>query len=254
MRRQALQLVVGLLLGLLGAALVFAYVRSVRTDSADQGRTVTTLVAGEDIAAGTPGGSLEPMVQATEIPARYAPEGAVADLRQVEGLFATEAIRPGETLLASMFSAAGATRGGQLAIPEGTEAIAVTTSVAGGLAYYLAPGDHVSVYATFRDTGRKVTRKILADVPVLATQAGGDAGENLAGAATSELVIVLALTPEEAGRLVFGREVGSIWMTLVPQGQGSPMVPPVTQGAIRVHIACTGDQTSAGCEITGKGA
>lgn len=256
MRRQAMLMTVGLLLGLLGAALVFAYVRSAGRGAADEGPMITTLVAQEAIAAGTPAMTIQEIVDPAEIPLRYAPEGAVADVAALEGLFATERIDPGETLLSSMFSTAGTTEAGRLAIPKGKEAIAVTTSLPGGLAQYLAPGDRVSVYATFRDTDRKITRKILTNVPILATEpAGGSATRQLSGSNPSELVLVLAATPDEAARLVFGKEVGSIWMTLVPQGQESPMVKPVTEGSIgklKFRIRCTGDADSADCLVSGE--
>jgi pilus assembly protein CpaB len=243
-------MIVGLLLGLLGAALVFMYVRNLGSGTATEGQTVATYVADEAIIAGTPGASIAELVRTTEVPERYAPEGAIFDLGQIEGAFSTEQIDAGETLRASMFSEAGATEGGRLAIPEGMEGVAVTTSLQAGVAQYLAPGDHVNVFVTFRED--KTTHKILSNITVLATQAAStNSAAQLSGSNPNELVFVLAVSPKDASRLVFAKELGSIWMTLVPQGQRSPKVRPVGEGSFGL---CPPDDTSPGCSITEGGA
>jgi Flp pilus assembly protein CpaB len=253
MRRQTVQLLGGVLLGLLGAGLVFMYVRGVQSRSEGQ-ETRAVYVAHEVIGAGTAAVSLADLVASEDVAADLAPEGALTDLEEIRGHFSTEEIQPGETLMRSMFATAGTTEAGALAIPKGREAMAITATIDGGLAQYAAPGDHVSVYATFENREVDVTQKILADVPILATEPGeGNAAQELTGSA-NQLVFVLALTPDEAGRLVFAKETGSIWMTLVPEGQKSPGIKDITEKALkfRVRVQCDGNRSDAQCDITGR--
>jgi Flp pilus assembly protein CpaB len=45
--------------------------------------------------------------------------------------------------------------------------------------------------------------------------------------------ITLAVTPEEASRLVFAQEQGRVWFTLLPPNEAGVELPPVFQGSIR---------------------
>lgn len=228
MRRPRALFVGGLALGLAGVGLVMVYVRSVETRAAAAGETATVYVVRQAIPAGTPGRDLAGAVEATEMPRRLVPGDVVTDLATVQGLVTVGRLDEAEPLRARDFAAAGVTRGA-LAIPQGKEAVAVAITVDGGVGRYPQPGDRVNVYATFRD-GRGVTRKILSGVEVLATQpASGSADRiGLGPAGSGQLVYLLAATPEEAARLVFGKELGSISLTLLPEGQESPPVADVT--------------------------
>ncbi|MGH2740428.1 MAG: Flp pilus assembly protein CpaB [Actinomycetota bacterium] len=230
MQRQSVLLVGGLVLGLLGGSLVFAYVRNLESRAEAEGEPIRVLVAEETIAAGTSGSAIADLVRTIEVPRRYAAPGAVTDLKRVADQWTVEQIEAGETITASQFAEAGSTAG-RLPIPEGEEAVSVAVSLEQGLAQYAAPGDIVSVYSTFRTGQESFTRKILAAVEVLATSANPQsAAQRLTGTSGvgSQLVFVLSVTPREASRLVFAQELGSIWFTLVPEGQQSPRVPDVS--------------------------
>lgn len=242
MRRPPIILCTGLVLGLLGAALVLGYVRNIetRTDTAEE--MLTVLVATAAIPTGTASGEAAPSVTATQIPARFARPGAVTDLGDVSGQFTTRRVEVGETLAARDFASA-VTTAGELAIPAGREAVAVAVGIDGGVGRFPRPGDRVSVYATFTQ-GAAVTQKILADIQVLATQPAAsttgrlDASQTAGTGVGNELVYLLAVTPDEATQLVHGKQTGKIWLTLVPEGQSSPPVaavgiPAAPEGARR---------------------
>lgn len=254
MKRQTMLAAAGLLAGLLGAALVLSYVRGVERKAATGAEGIRTFVATRDIAAGTPASETAKLVEPATVPRRYAPPGAISDLRSVDGQFLAQRVGKGETLTAAHFAAFGATRG-RLPIPKGKEAIAVGVPLDSGVAQYAMPGDHVSVYGTFK-RGTNVTTLIVGDVEVLATRANpSNAAERVAGtpaAQASQLVFVLAVTPEEAVRVVAAKESGSIWLTLVPQGQRSKEIP-VFSGDFTAQVRCTGDERSIDCRFTGRG-
>jgi pilus assembly protein CpaB len=225
MRRQRMLFTGGLLLGLLGAALTLTYVRGVEARARSKGEMVPAYVATQSIPAGTSGSVLTDLVERRDIPKAYVAPGAVGSIDQVAGEFALREIPAGDTLTAGDFGTAGETVS-RLAIPRGYEAVAVATTVDGGLAEYAAPGDTVSVYATFRGP-HPITRKILANVTVLATRPNPEQAPKITGGASPNgtQLLVLALKPKQAQRLVFGQELGSLWFSLVPQGQTSPEIP-----------------------------
>lgn len=233
-KRPPILLFSGLVIGLLGAALVLGYVRNVENRAGAAEEMTTVMVASSAIPTGTGAGDAVAMATATKVPARYARPGSIAKLEEVGGQFTVRRIEPGETLSTRDFASA-ATTTGELAIPAGREAMAVAVSIDGGVGRYPRPGDKVSVYATFKDATPR-TQKILADIQVLATQPAGsatgrvDAGDGQA-VPGSQLVYLLAVTPDEATHLVHGKQTGEIWLTLVPEGQPSPPVPEVTNQA-----------------------
>ena len=229
MKRPPIILFSGIVLGLLGAALVLGYVRNVEASAGAADNVTTVMVASRAIPTGTAAGEASAMATATKVPARYARPGAVAELKSLAGQFTVRRIEPGETLSARDFASAAMTTGA-LAIPAGREAVAVAVGIDGGVGRYPRPGDKVSVYVTY-DRGAPLTQKILSDIQVLANQPAGSATGRVStsqGAADGQLVYLLAVTPDEATHLVHGKQTGKIWLTLVPEGQASPPVPEVT--------------------------
>lgn len=228
MRKQRFILVGGLVVGLIGAGLVLAYVRGVESRATAGEALVPVLIAQGTIDAGTPGTEVRDLVRRTEVPGKYAAPGAISDVTEILSRFAVEQIERGETLTESQFAVAGATKG-RLPIPKGKEAVAIAINLDPGVASYVAPGDFVSIYSTFRQGG-EVTMKILSNIEVLSTQANPtNSAQRFTGSTGTpgnQLVFVLAVTPEEAAKLIHARQVGSLWFTLVPQGQRSEDVPP----------------------------
>jgi pilus assembly protein CpaB len=247
MRRQGLLLIGGLVLGLVGAGLVFVYVRGAGSGGGST-ETRPVYVAESIIQAGTPATAITGLVTTTDVATNLAPEGAVVDLNQVSGLFTLEEIQPGETLMASMFSTAGTTEAGDLAIPKGDEAVSVTAPLPNAVAEYPAPGDRVSVYATFgNDAAGGVTIKLLSNVLILSIAPRDEGSAQRLAGGNSEPLFVLALGPEDAAKLIYAKENGRIWMTLVPEGQRSPDVPAVSGATLVRDEVCSLDPRSPLC-------
>lgn len=227
MRRPSLTPIAGITLAILGAALVLVYVRGVETDARAATDSVPAYVATQSVPAGTAGADVGRTAKRTQVPRDLAPADAVTNPGALAGQLTLGGIDDGDVLRARDFGTSETTKG-DLAIPAGKEAVAVAVSLDGGVAQFPAPGDHVNVYATFR-SGQGVTKRILSDIQVLATEPRSSSGARGFGAAgTANLIYLLAVTPDEAGRLVFGKELGSIYLTLVPEGHVSPPVGDVT--------------------------
>lgn len=223
MRRQTLFLTAGLVLGLLGAGLTFTYVKAVENRAESKSELVTAYVAKEPIPAGTPGKAVATLIEEREIPRAYLAPAALESIDTVGAQYTLRQILAGETLTANDFGTVGQSEG-RLPIPKDHEAVAIATTLDGGLGQYATPGDRVSVYATFRQPV-PTTRKLLSNVLVIATQANPDAGSKLTGpppGSTGSLLFVLAVTPQQAGRLIYGQRMGEVSLTLIPEGQTSP--------------------------------
>lgn len=242
MRRPSILLVAGAILGVVGGALVLAYVRDVESQASAADETVSVYVARQVIPAGTSGAGVGGDTEAVEMPRRYAPDDALTDLETVGDRVALSRLDEGEVLRQRDFGTSATTKG-ELAIPAGKEAMAVAVNLDGGVARYPQPGDRVNVFATFRDAGQGSTVRILSDVEVLATQASGSGGKVLGAGDGGQTVYLLAVSPDQAGRLVFGKTLGSIWLSLVPEGQQSP---PVGEVTLDVPLSDPGQAAPAG--------
>jgi pilus assembly protein CpaB len=226
MNRQRIVVAGAIVLGVLGMFIVIGYVRGVQA-RADAGGKMTTIYQAKDaISAGTPGSALAAHLKTAKMPARYAPVDAVKDLRTVKDLFVSTPVSPGATLTRATFASSPSTQG-RLAIPSGHEAMAVELPMENGVESYAQPGDRVSVYATFPSSKKgPQTIKVASNVEVISTTTAATLKKG--PATVTQTVYVLAVTPDEASRIVFGKQVGAIWLTLVPNQAKSPAVSPVT--------------------------
>ena len=116
-------------------------------------------------------------------------------------------------------AAAGQVAAATVKIPDGKEAVAVQVPKVPGLGGYTEVGDRVNVYGTFKDRqpaaavkGTPLVKLILSNVEVLAVTATPAAAEG--GSAT----YVLALSPEEAEKVIYLSSFEGIWLSLVKDG------------------------------------
>ena len=114
---------------------------------------------------------------------------------------------------------AGQVAAAQVKIPEGKEAVAVQIPKVPGLGGYTEVGDRVNVYGTFKDRqpggsvkGTPLVKLILSNVEVLAVSAAPATAEG--GSAT----YVLALSPDEAEKVIYLSSFEGIWLSLVKDG------------------------------------
>jgi len=245
-------LILGLLLGVISAALIVVYLGQGKGGGSGSGQVsgdgVPTVVASRDIAAGTK--ITRDMLTVRQLPADVVLQGAFQDPAGVVDKVTSVPIVSGEQVLASKVSDTGTDLsefGGDLplsvTIPSGKRAFAVEVSevsAAGGL---IKPGFYVDVIqsgvtVSATDSSQPVgTSCYLAqDVEVLAvsqeqvkaTSESAGSAESIAGAgmAPTAVSLTLAVTPQEAGALaaaqqgVDGEDVGEqVWVSVRPFGE-----------------------------------
>lgn len=228
MKTRGLVVLLAILLAGAATAAMFMYVRGVRDEARTGGGMVQVVVAKQDIPAGT---DLGPLVNQGVFTTRGVPEeglveGAVTSVAQIQGQQSATAILAGEQIPVARLRGEGEVGGGLLGIPEGHEAITVPLDVsrAGGGA--LRTGDHVTMFATFANP-EDTTAVLVPDVQVLKVNATG--GE--AGGGGGQLV-TLALEPEDAQKVVFAQERGTVWLGLLPPGQEGTRGRPISYGQV----------------------
>jgi pilus assembly protein CpaB len=153
-----------------------------------------------------------------------------SNVKEVEGLIATQKVLNGEVLLKERFSKSGA--GSTLAalIKPDMRAMTVRVDDVVGVAGFLLPGNRVDVVAARKVNDRATTETILMNINVLAVDQTTTQDKN-------EPVVVravtLEMTPQEAEILVRAREEGRIQLTLRnpadefrPQLVATPEPPP----------------------------
>lgn len=244
-------LMLGLLLGLVSAALIVVYLGQGSSDNSggqSSGETVAAVVANQDIPVGTKVTS--DMVSVKQIPLSVVLQGALQDTTLVVDKVTSVPIVAGEQVLSTKVSETGidvsAIEGDlplSVVVPQGRRAFSIgvsEVSAAGGL---IKPGNYVDILSSGEqvsaaDSSQTVGTScyIAQDIQVLAvgqelvqttSQTAESAAEIAgAGAVTAAISATLAVTPQEASALaaaqrsVDGTNVQrQVWLSVRPFGE-----------------------------------
>jgi pilus assembly protein CpaB len=215
----------GVALAILGAALVFLYAHSLQGSAgAATGTDVAAFVAKSAIPSGTKADSLTTYVKGQAVPAAARPADALTSLSQIANLETLRNISAGEVVAVSQFGTAGAATATTtastdgLAIPAGKNAITVTAPVPQAVAGYVSAGDLVNIYMTGK--GDQSARLLLSHVAVLAVVPANTPKIAAAAPPTTDINFTLALSPQDAEKVIFAQTYEALWYGLVHPGDG----------------------------------
>lgn len=232
----------GIIVALLGMVLVFTYAGRVRAGAGvTAGNAATAFVAVNDIPAGTRWEDMSGALKKRDVPADVRPVTAVSTDSQLNGKSTVQGIAKGTIITTQQFNTSSS---GGLEIPPGQNAVTINLGVPQAVARYIQAGADTNVYVTYKalpqagtPADATVTQLLLSNVKVLAnrpmlTGAEETADAAAAGGTTGEILLTLALTPDQAEKLIFAKENGSIWLGLVNPGDA-----PVTSGGRNFRTA-----------------
>ncbi|MBE0476582.1 MAG: Flp pilus assembly protein CpaB [Coriobacteriia bacterium] len=254
-------IVVALVLGGFAAVLAGRYLTSAKATIDADSQPVEVLVAEADIPRGVSAEQLfeQKLVTRARIPRRFVAAGAISSARMVEGQVLAVPVSSGEQLSTSRFqypSEAGLAHN----VPKDYVAVSLPVDMVSGVSGLLKPGDHVAVILSLADDDEgddSVTRIVVRKTRVLAvdrsvgvektegvTQAAqGGQGLGSGGVAQQEtgpITVTLALSPEDAEKLVYGVNFGfgsrddrKVWLALLPADSDGA---PVTAGVRRAGV------------------
>jgi pilus assembly protein CpaB len=226
---RTIAIVAAVLLAAIATIAIVVYVRGIEQRAFEQAELVEVLVAQQDIDARTPATDAADAGQMAtgRVPRTAVPEGAVEGLDEIEGLVAVDRILEGEVILSQRWSEPDEAVSG-LDIPEGFEAISVQVGVPPGVAGHVRATDRVSLIAHVTGTtaeqedgaeAAEETRAqyLLQDIEVLGV-GQRTAADDEDGQESSQVLLTVALEPEDAERLVFAINEAALHFTLLPEG------------------------------------
>ena len=210
---------VGVTVAVLGALLVFMYAKGV-TARAGEENAMDAFVATKDIPAGTAWAAAAPSVKKRAVPQSLRPAGAVTTPQtQLAGSRSVRKITKGEVITAAQFGKNDAAPGAGLEIPPKFNAVSINLAPPQGVAHYAQPGDLVNIFVTTKNAAGdgQITKLLQSNVQVLSNRAAtAQQREGVAG--SGEVLLTLALTPQQAEKVIFAKENGKLWFGLVHPG------------------------------------
>jgi pilus assembly protein CpaB len=229
MKRSKMILVGGAVLALLGMLLSYMYTANAAKGTAEEpgskGATAPAYVAISDLIVGTTWEDLSTLVEKRQVPVSLRPPGAISEPSQAAGKTLVRSMSKGEILTTVQFNESGAE---SLKVPPGFSALTISLPLPQGVGDYVQPGSKANVFVTFKGLPGKpdpeeatVTRLLVSDVTVLANRRALSAAAQAEGAPPEggpEVLLTLAVTIDQAERIIFAKENGAVWLTLMHAG------------------------------------
>jgi pilus assembly protein CpaB len=232
-------LLVSLLVAGVGAALCVAAFARVKRE-AQGGAPVRVIAVTRDVAPGTV--LTRDYLGVRELPRAFVEERHVPfeDTETVVGLRAVTALRAGEALLwGDVDDQAVATARLASVVGEGRRAVTIRVAATSSFTGLLRPGDRVDVlhFATRLGTEDRVTAQLLDSVLVLAVAGSIDPSSPSRCGSTSAQQVTVAVTVDEARRLVHAQATGDLHLVLRNPDDVEPQVAdgdPITDADVLV--------------------
>ncbi|MBB1509470.1 Flp pilus assembly protein CpaB [Tessaracoccus sp. MC1756] len=236
-----------LVLALVGGVLLFLYVSGADDRAMATLEPVPVLVVSNEIPAGLGTAEMAQYVEVREIPTDAVVPGALTKASELPpGQVAVTALQPGEQVLAARFVSADDNQvAASVPIPEGLQLVSIQLSPERVAGAQLNAGDKVGVFASMEvevetvgiapaaspspapaptageeeEDTRFLTKLIANDVLVARVQGAQSTqptDDETAGTQTlpgSEVIVTLAVDAPLAGKIVFTKEYGSIWLS-----------------------------------------
>jgi pilus assembly protein CpaB len=227
----------------IGAAVSIAlYLRSVR-DDAGGGERTTVIVAKRDIPSGT---DLDPLIADAEFTTLEVPQetlvpGAITDIAQLQGQVTAFPILAGEQISTARLKGPDEAAGGTLGIPDDHQGIAFQVQPFQGVGGVLTQGDHVAVYATFKQPGTNagaevtgVSLTVVSNALVLRSRSTVTSTGDAAPVSTTQapFIVTLALTPQQVQKVLLAQDQGTLWLALLPPGAEGTVPRPTAFGQL----------------------
>jgi pilus assembly protein CpaB len=226
--RRVVGVLAAVLLAAVGTLVLVGFVRGAETRALAGEETVEVLVVKEEIARNTPVTDLSASVQLEAVPAKVRAENAVTDLDTLDGSVTSVNLMPGEQVVASRFvTPTQLAQEGGVEVPDGLQEVTISLEPQRAVGGGVVPGDVVGVLASFvwEEDPKHTTKmnqapvlvtNVQIDPAAVATEPPSDADAETTGptaAPGGNLLITLAVDVEQAERIVFAAEHGTVWLT-----------------------------------------
>lgn len=236
-------LILSIACGALAIILSALYLHIKEVEVAGGGELREVLVAAVDIKPHT---LMEPgLVRIKKIPLAFIQPGVLSDVREVRGRVSIALIQRGEQVVGTKLVTGGPKIGLSFKVPKGKRAVSISVNEADCAGGLIQPDDYVDIIVTFDygddDNADKYTYTLFQGTPVLAVGSETYSPRNPEGIAVVEKkskgmfgsapsissaggkgkVVTFALDPDDAQKLIFADETGSITLALRSPMDGS---------------------------------
>jgi Flp pilus assembly protein CpaB len=217
-KRSNLIVIIGLAVFVAGAAATFLIVRNDDGKSAGASSGAAVLYADGAIPAGTTGGNAvdQGLVKSRSVAADSRPVNALSDPAQLVGKTAVASVPEGAILTEDQFTVPQ-TRLGTLNIPDGKTALALQLGWVQGVGGFVGSGDRIDIFGVVKEgPGAPSAKLIMQNTEVLNVNVSGQtaaAGQPISG--DTRPIFLLAVTPQEAERLVYLTSFQQLYFSLV---------------------------------------
>lgn len=210
-----------LVLALLGGGATYVALSGGAAEAS--GDRVTILVVDRDLAVGARLSAAD--VREASVDASYPLlDGTATRLDQIVGRYALLPMLPGEPLLTAKLGLEPPGSSLAVLIPPGRIAVSVAVNDVIRTGGFVAPGDRVDVYGVVTKEATDIAEVVLRNIPVLAVSrvaVGEEATTQRSTAADNprslDTTVTLAVTEQEARRLVQVDELGKLRLALRPR-------------------------------------
>ncbi|MCL5291396.1 MAG: Flp pilus assembly protein CpaB [Actinobacteria bacterium] len=238
MKTRVMVVGISVAVGLIAALGLATYVNGIKSQVAKGEELVAVVMAQSDVPVGVTAEDLinrEVFVE-KKIPRKYTVQNAVPSFKTIAKQVVAQPIAKGEQITTAKFREPTQI-GFSYRVPVGKRAVSIAIDDVTGISKMLIPHDRVDVIVTLKDgaDGKPITKVLLQDVEVLAVgktvvRPGEDSKDEPADATggvkikmtesseklQARATATLAITPEDAEKLIFGAEEGKLWMALRP--------------------------------------
>jgi pilus assembly protein CpaB len=206
---------IAIALGLIATVGVGVYLNSLKADIVESGVKQSVFVVSAEIPAGTMVSEIidKSMAVRTEIPKRYVVVDAVQALEDHKDQMTVVNLSPGDQVTQGKLRPASESDVIYKLAPDKI-ALAVPVDEITGVGGTIRTGDRVVVVATMEPGpgGADLSRILMSGIEVLAAHNDGD--KSSIGSNNVKKTITLAVSPDEAEKLVFAQETGRVWLGL----------------------------------------
>ena len=215
--KNAIPLVLALVLGLTAAVVGRRVLLANRSAAPDKSKMAAVVIVNRDIAPGTELQAAD--LALGKIPADNVPEHTFTDVESLVGRVTALPMVKSQTVLEPLLAPSGAAGGLQALVPAGMRAITLEVNEFSGVAGLLTPGCRVDVISTFDESQREemLTRTIVQNLKVTAVGLRtGPATDDETAAAEAGLPksVTLLATPAEAEQIQLAISTGRPWLVL----------------------------------------
>jgi pilus assembly protein CpaB len=225
MGKRIIGVVAAVLLAAVGTLALVGFVRGAETRALAGEETVEVLVLAEDVPRDTPAEDLATLVSREQVPAKVRAINGVDSLDELDGMVTAVDLVPGEQLVSTRFaSPAQLAEQSGVEVPEGLQEITVALEPQRAVGGQIRPADTVGLLASFApdvlpyNTKLVINQLLITNVQVEQLPSAPTGGEtddasSPAIAPTGNLLVTLAVDVDQAERIVFAAEHGTIWLT-----------------------------------------